>query len=108
MFTSKNPKYKEARKKAARKQQATSLFTGLFSSRDDDGMDVPVREAGQHRERQSSRGDHREDARSHQHRPAQYDYDTPRGAKVGCRIRERPRELEGGCEIRAAVLHGIL
>ena len=37
----------EAKKKASRKQHAASLFTGLFSSSEEDaGMDVPVQETG--------------------------------------------------------------
>lgn len=37
----------EEKKKAARKQHAASLFTGLFSSSEDEaGMDVPVQEEG--------------------------------------------------------------
>ena len=41
----------EERKKAARKQQAASLFTGLFGGKDEEseGMDVPVQEAPRHR-----------------------------------------------------------
>ena len=86
----------EARKKAARKQQAASLFTGLFSSREDEGMDVPVRESGREqsrrqRERQSeydnpgesrsrrsaSEYDYPGESRSRQ-RPVQYDTPIPR------------------------------
>ncbi len=52
----------EERKKAARKQQAASLFTGLFGGKDEegDGMDVPVQEAPRHR--REHRGEERPEA----------------------------------------------
>ncbi len=52
----------EERKKAARKQQAASLFTGLFGGKDEEGegMDVPVQEAPRHR--REHRGEERPEA----------------------------------------------
>ena len=91
----------EERKKAARKQQATSLFTGLFSGREDDGMDVPVREAGQHRSRSS---EHRERPAGHsgeqvgetrsRQRPVQYEYDTPIPRSEGFRKKKTSEMTE--------------
>ncbi len=56
----------EERKKAARKQQATSLFTGLFGGKDEEaeGMDAPIRESGQEapRRRREHRGEERPEA----------------------------------------------
>ena len=85
----------EARKKAARKQQATSLFTGLFSSKEDDGMDVPVRESGQHRERQSSRrSEHDEGETRARQRPVQHNYDTPIPRSEGFRKKKTSEMTE--------------
>jgi len=57
----------EARKKAARKQQATALFSGLFGGRDDtEGMDAPVQdpEARETRHRRREHTEHRPEHRS--------------------------------------------
>lgn len=100
----------EARKKAARKQQAASLFTGLFSGKDDDGMDVPVRESGQHRERQGEPRQRQSEPRQrqsghrsefdgegeprHRQRPVQYDYDTPIPRSEGFRKKKTSEMTE--------------
>ena len=100
----------EERKKAARKQQATSLFTGLFSGKDDDGMDAPVRESGQHRERQGGqRSEHGEGESRSRQRPVQYEYDTPiprsegfRKKKTSEMTEEEKRAYRAEREARAA------
>ena len=63
----------EARKKAARKQQAASLFTGLFSGKDEtEGMDAPVGAAQEPRRHREPARQRTEEVAGHgaaEHRP---------------------------------------
>ena len=96
----------EEKKKAARKQQAASLFTGLFSGKEEDDMDVPIREAGQEQPRQSRSRDHKPAHRS-EHRAEPVSTPIPRSEnfrkkKTSEMTEEEKRAYRAEREARAA------